>query len=160
MCQSDFGVLEALFEQGPLPVNTIGKEILLTSGSITIAIDRLENRGLVRRRWQEEDRRVCVVELTPTGEELIRKNFHTYMMKMERAASGLSYAERNTLLTLLHKLNLTAQGIVLDKEWKAKKESEPSPTAGKIITAPAKPTQTNVPLVEEEVGFAGFTGLD
>src|SRR5258708_2111769 len=41
---SDFGVLEALLHKGPLPVNEIGKKILLTSGSITVAVDRLEKR--------------------------------------------------------------------------------------------------------------------
>ncbi len=45
MCGSDFAVLEALLHKGPLPVNEIGKKILLTSGSITVAIDRLEKRG-------------------------------------------------------------------------------------------------------------------
>src|SRR5947199_4956019 len=47
MCGSDFAVLEALLHKGPLPVNEIGKKILLTSGSITVAVDRLEKRGLV-----------------------------------------------------------------------------------------------------------------
>jgi MarR family 2-MHQ and catechol resistance regulon transcriptional repressor len=42
MCGSDFAVLEAVLHKGPLPVNEIGKKILLTSGSITSAVDRLE----------------------------------------------------------------------------------------------------------------------
>ena len=46
MCGSDFAVLEALLHKGPLPVNEIGKKILLTSGSITVAVDRLEKKGL------------------------------------------------------------------------------------------------------------------
>jgi MarR family 2-MHQ and catechol resistance regulon transcriptional repressor len=37
---SDFAVLEVLFHKGPQPVNVIGKRVLLTSGSITTAIDR------------------------------------------------------------------------------------------------------------------------
>src|SRR6202165_119785 len=50
MCGSDFAVLEALLHKGPLPVNEIGKKVLLTSGSITVAVDRLEAKGLVERR--------------------------------------------------------------------------------------------------------------
>src|SRR5258708_26039380 len=46
---SDFAVLEMLLHKGPQPVNTIGAKVLLTSGSITAAVDRLEARGLVRR---------------------------------------------------------------------------------------------------------------
>ncbi len=39
MCGSDFAVLEALLHKGPLLVNEIGKKVLLTSGSITVAVD-------------------------------------------------------------------------------------------------------------------------
>jgi DNA-binding MarR family transcriptional regulator len=55
---SDFAVLEALLHKGPLPVNEIGKKVLLTSGSITVAVDRLETKGLVERRASGADRRV------------------------------------------------------------------------------------------------------
>ena len=44
---SDFAVLEVLLHKGPLPVNSIGVRVRLTSGSITTAVDRLEQRGLV-----------------------------------------------------------------------------------------------------------------
>ena len=55
MCGSDFAVLEALLHKGPLAVNEIGKKVLLTSGSITVAVDRLEDRGLVERRAHGTD---------------------------------------------------------------------------------------------------------
>src|SRR5258708_40212975 len=67
MCGSDFAVLEALLHKGPLPVNEIGKKILLTSGSITVAIDRLETKGLVQRRASGTDRRGRIVHLTKEG---------------------------------------------------------------------------------------------
>src|SRR5207237_7348613 len=44
MCGSDFAVLEALLHKGPLPVNEIGKKIMLTSGSITVDVDRFNKR--------------------------------------------------------------------------------------------------------------------
>jgi MarR family 2-MHQ and catechol resistance regulon transcriptional repressor len=39
LCLSDFAILEMLLHKGPLPVNTIGRKIMLTSGSITTAIN-------------------------------------------------------------------------------------------------------------------------
>src|SRR5258707_7934517 len=57
LCGSDFAVLEALLHKGPLPVNEIGKKVLLTSGSITVAVDRLETKELVERRAHGTDRR-------------------------------------------------------------------------------------------------------
>src|SRR5437773_12257184 len=71
MCGSDFAVLEALLHKGPLPVNEIGKKILLTSGSITVAVDRLEQRGLVERRAHGTDRRARGVQLMMEGTTLI-----------------------------------------------------------------------------------------
>src|SRR6202158_5497358 len=56
LCGSDFAVLEALLHKGPLPVNEIGKKVLLTSGSITVAVDRLETKGLVERRAHGTER--------------------------------------------------------------------------------------------------------
>src|SRR3984893_12632580 len=58
---SDFRVLEVLLHKGPLPVNTIGPKVWLTPGSISVAVDRLEKKGLARRR-NTDDRRVRLVE--------------------------------------------------------------------------------------------------
>src|SRR5258705_7412711 len=60
MCGSDFAVLEAVLHKGPLPVNEIGKKVMLTSGSITVAVDRLETKGLVERRAHGTDRRARI----------------------------------------------------------------------------------------------------
>src|SRR5438552_18151158 len=67
MCGSDFAVLEALLHKGPLPINEIGKKVLLTSGSITVAVDRLETKGLVERRAHGTDRRPTTGDVTKAG---------------------------------------------------------------------------------------------
>src|SRR5438046_10662192 len=61
---SDFGVLEALLHKGPLPVNTIGPIVDLTPGSISTAVDRLAETGLVSRVESTEDRRHRVRAVT------------------------------------------------------------------------------------------------
>src|SRR5689334_25305602 len=68
---SDFQALEALLHKGPLPVNEIGRRVMLTSGSMTTAIDRLERKGMVERRTDSNDRRTRMVHLTPAGRRLI-----------------------------------------------------------------------------------------
>src|SRR5438105_7920533 len=88
MCGSDFAVLEALLHKGPLPVNEIGKKILLTSGSITVAVDRLEKRGLVKRRSHGTDRRAMIVHLTKEGRKLITRAYAQHAADLERLASG------------------------------------------------------------------------
>jgi MarR family 2-MHQ and catechol resistance regulon transcriptional repressor len=109
MCGSDFAVLEALLHKGPLPVNEIGKKILLTSGSITVAVDRLEKRGLVERRAHGTDRRARIVHLTNAGRKLITRIYAAHAADMEMlAAASLTKAERKILINLLKKIGYQA----------------------------------------------------
>src|ERR1700720_2178126 len=78
--RSDFAVLEVLLHKGPQPVNIIGKRVLLTSGSITAAVDRLESRKLLRRTADPRDRRSRIVQLTKTGRDLIERAFQKHVM--------------------------------------------------------------------------------
>jgi MarR family 2-MHQ and catechol resistance regulon transcriptional repressor len=105
---SDFFVLEALLHKGPLPVNTIGQKVRLTSGSISIAVDRLVRRKLAERQASLSDKRVRLVQLTEDGRRLIEAAFAMHSAAMETAASGLSETERSHLVRLLKKLGKTA----------------------------------------------------
>ena len=109
LCGSDFAVLEALLHKGPLPVNEIGRKVLLTSGSITVAVDRLETKGLVERRAHADDRRARIVHLTKEGRRLIKRAYAEHAADMERlAAASLTTAERTTLIRLLKKIGYEA----------------------------------------------------
>jgi MarR family 2-MHQ and catechol resistance regulon transcriptional repressor len=101
---SDFRVLEVLLHKGPLPVNTIGPKVWLTPGSISVAVDRLVEKGLVSRKDHPGDRRVRRVELTSKGRALITRVFGEHAAAMEDVADVLSKSERLTLLRLLKKL--------------------------------------------------------
>ena len=117
MCGSDFAVLEALLHKGPLPVNEIGKKVLLTSGSITVAVDRLEMKGLVERRAHGTDRRARVVHLTREGRKVITRIYADHAADMERlAAASLTRAERRTLIRLLKKIGYEAAGASEESE--------------------------------------------
>lgn len=105
---SEFAILEALLHKGPLLVNDIGRRIHLTSGAITTAIDRLEDRGLVVRGEAKTDRRARPVSLTPAGRALISKVFAEHQKNMDAAGSGLTATERGELIELLKKLGTTA----------------------------------------------------
>jgi MarR family transcriptional regulator, 2-MHQ and catechol-resistance regulon repressor len=108
---SDFAALEVLLHKGPTPVNEIGRRVRLTSGSITAAVDRLERKGLVERRGDPEDRRTRMVHLTPAGLKLISCAYADHEAAMERAAAGLTPAERAEAAMLLKKLGKHAEGL-------------------------------------------------
>ncbi|HEY7095300.1 MAG TPA: MarR family transcriptional regulator [Terriglobales bacterium] len=105
---SDFAVLEVLLHKGPQPVNVIGKKVLLTSGSITTAIDRLEKRKLVNRAAHPEDRRARLVELTDKGRRLIEAAFRQHALDMEETIAVLTPSERRQFIRLLKKVGLFA----------------------------------------------------
>jgi MarR family transcriptional regulator, 2-MHQ and catechol-resistance regulon repressor len=100
---SDFAILELLLHKGPQPVNAIGKKVLLTSGSITTAVDRLEARKLVHRAADPNDRRSRIVGLTAAGRRLISTAFKQHANDMERALHVLNSRERSALIRLLKK---------------------------------------------------------
>jgi len=105
---SEFAVLEVLLHKGPLPVNVIGKKVLLTSGSITAAIDRLESRNLVHRTADPQDRRARIVHLTETGKRLIEDGIQRHAIDLEETLAVLKPGERMELIRLLKKAGLWA----------------------------------------------------
>ena len=110
VCFSDFAVLEILLHKGPMPVNTIGRKVRLTSGSITTAVNRLEKKRFVERKSSAEDGRVAMVHLTAKGHAFIEQSFSQHAKRLDDMVSVLSPGERKTLLQLLRKLGKSVQG--------------------------------------------------
>lgn len=105
---SEFTILEALLNKGPLQVNDIGRRVKLTSGAMTSATDRLIERGLVQRGVDDADARARLVSLTRAGRALITKTFDVHKATMDAVAETLTANERETLIDLLKKLGLGA----------------------------------------------------
>jgi MarR family 2-MHQ and catechol resistance regulon transcriptional repressor len=109
MGTTDFGVLEALLHKGPLSVTQLRQKVLLTSGSMTTAVDRLEVRGLVTRNDDAKDRRARIIRLTPEGRRLIECAFADHRDEMETALVDFSKEDRAHLLPLLRRLGRAAE---------------------------------------------------
>ena len=103
---SQFGVLEALLHKGPLCQRDIAAKILKSTGNITMVIDNLEKRGLVRRERDSQDRRYLTVFLTEAGTALITKTFAGVESSIVAEMSVLSENEQELLGTLSKKLGL------------------------------------------------------
>lgn len=104
LTESQFGVLEALHHLGPMCQAHLGRKILKTSGNMTMVIDNLEKRQLVRRARDENDRRYITVHLTPAGEALIRTFFPGHVARIETLMGALTADEQETLRQLCRKL--------------------------------------------------------
>src|SRR6266446_5292033 len=112
---SEFAVLEVLLHKGPQPVNVIGKKVLLSSGSITAAVDRLEAKKLVRRTADRGDLRARIVQLTKRGRRLIERAFQEHAIDMEETMAVLRSSERTELVRLLKKVGMWAAARLDDR---------------------------------------------
>jgi type I restriction enzyme R subunit/putative DNA methylase len=119
MCVTDFAVLELLLSRGPMPVNAIGRKVLLTGGSITTAIDRLSSHGWVVRQPDEKDRRVTRIHLTAEGKAFIEKIFQEHLRGLERLVEPLNPVEVDLLISLLKKVGKRAAGLLVGEPGSA-----------------------------------------
>ena len=108
---TEFAVMEVLFHKGDLTAGEVSKRVLLQSGSLTYVIDKLVERGLVRRKLCETDRRRTYLQLTASGNALMRKIWPGHAAAIELATSGLTLAEKRSAARLLKKMGLHAEVI-------------------------------------------------
>lgn len=108
---SEFAIMEALMHKGPLTITAIGEKVLLTSGSMTAAINRLERRGYVRRRRDAEDGRRFHIHLTDVGRSVIDRAYARHAANLERVAEALTPPERETLVRLLKTIGRRAEAV-------------------------------------------------
>ena len=104
LCISDFMALEALLHKGPLTISEIQAKVLLASGSMTAAVDRVESMGLVVRKTTTKDRRARLLELTPKGRRLIRQAYAEHARHLETIMSVLDAGEKRHFYAALKKL--------------------------------------------------------
>lgn len=106
---NEFAVLELLYHKGRTPLQRIGDKILVTSGSITYTVDKLEEKGLLTRVPCPDDRRVTFAEITPVGTELFDRIFPGHAALIESIMGGLTSDEQHVATSLLKKLGHYAQ---------------------------------------------------
>ena len=106
---TDFMILEALLHKGPLPINEIGKKILLTSGSMTAATNRLLERGLIEKIQDPADGRRFYLHLTKKGLKLISGAYRKHSSSLTELFGCLDHKERSELVRLLKKVGRNAE---------------------------------------------------
>ena len=105
---SQFGILEAIHHLGPLSQRDLGQKILRSSGNITMVIDNLEKRHLVRRERDTSDRRIFIIHLTNEGQKLIRKIFPSHAALITKEMSVLNSTDQKLLGDLCKKVGVDA----------------------------------------------------
>jgi DNA-binding MarR family transcriptional regulator len=106
---NDLAALEHLELAGPLSPTDLAKRLLLTPGSVTALLDRLERAGWVRRRPHATSRRSIVVELSPAARSAAAAaGLEDYDAAVERAARRLTPSEREAAARFLAAVSAAA----------------------------------------------------
>ncbi len=90
---------------GNISQREITERLNLKPGSMSEVLTKLENKGLIKRTQSEDDKRTSIISLTEAG---IEKADEAYETRSERRVEMFSYLddiEKNTLLSLLEKIN-------------------------------------------------------
>ncbi|NML61387.1 MarR family transcriptional regulator [Massilia sp. RP-1-19] len=75
LTHAQFDIIATLGNTAGMTYKELGERTLITKGTLTGVIDRLEQKGLVAREQSSEDKRSFFVRLTPTGEDTFRQAF-------------------------------------------------------------------------------------
>ena len=108
-----FDVLSALRRQGPpceLSPGALLRATLVTSGTMTNRIDRLERAGLVRRRPDPQDKRGVLVTLTATGRSRVDAALADLLAAEQALLATLPVSGRQDLADLLRVLLVPLDG--------------------------------------------------
>ncbi len=118
LTQPQYSVLRVVgkSESGSLAMSEIGRILLVTYADVTMIVDNLEKRNLLKRVRVSHDRRVVRVELTPTGLALWRKIRAIHRRKVAGLMSGLSTRELKELTVSTDKIRARILKVSDDDE--------------------------------------------
>ncbi|MGD0218995.1 MAG: MarR family transcriptional regulator [Acidimicrobiales bacterium] len=98
---TDLDALEHLEADGPLAQSQLGARLSLTSGAITMLVDRLEQAGWVRRTPHPRDRRSTLVELSAQALARLPGGMDAYHARVRTVAGRVRVEEREAILGFL-----------------------------------------------------------
>ena len=101
---AQFDVVATLGNTDGMSFKQLGAETLITKGTLTGVVDRLEQRGLVHREESSTDRRSTIVRLTARGEREFERVFPEHVAYCARAFGVLDEDDMVALERLLGRL--------------------------------------------------------
>ncbi|WP_428772735.1 MarR family winged helix-turn-helix transcriptional regulator [Vibrio sp.] len=97
--------VEVLGNHGAMRMKELAEKLAITTGTLTVQIDKLVNAGLIERCPHPEDRRAIVVALTEQGEALHRQHNQLHLELVAELTRNIQPAQLNVLIDCLDKIN-------------------------------------------------------
>lgn len=105
--RTDLRCVDVLTSAGPQKPTELAAAVGLTSGGLSIALERLERAGYIRRHQHEHDRRSVVVEATDKAHSVDEEIFGRIEQRMRRLLSAFESGELEVILRFLRETRET-----------------------------------------------------
>ena len=102
---TQFDVIATLGNQPPMTCKDLGEKTLVTKGTLTGVLERLEVKGILERKLNPEDARSQMIGLTKEGQALFERVFPMHLQHLEKAFSKLSEKELAEVTKSLQVIN-------------------------------------------------------
>lgn len=117
LTEAQFNVLFALrFSGDGITQAELGKRLVVTRASITSVLDKLEDKGLVRREKVPENRRIYHILLTPEGTALVEGVEPEYRSEVHRILGDLGDEDCRMLINTLERTRVRVRGMLTEAQ--------------------------------------------
>lgn len=96
--------IEIVGHEGAIKMRKLADKLGVTTGTLTVSIDRLEERALLRRVPHKSDRRSYLIELTEKGQEVFRMHHNHHLNLIREMMTDFSEQEQADLNQALKKM--------------------------------------------------------
>lgn len=102
---TQFDVIATLGNQPPMTCKELGEKTLVTKGTLTGVLERLEAKGILERKLNPQDARSQMIGLTEKGQALFEKVFPAHLQHLAKAFNKLDEQELAVVEKSLQSLN-------------------------------------------------------
>jgi DNA-binding MarR family transcriptional regulator len=97
LTMTQFDVIATLGNQLPMSCRQLGEKTLVTKGTLTGVLERLQAKGLILRQLNGDDARSQLIGLTPEGQSVFEKVFPEHLEYLNKAFKKLTSDELKQL---------------------------------------------------------------
>ena len=108
LTESQFYMLDALYHLGPMNQKKLGKKIFRGEGNITMIVNNLEKRKLIKKKQSGEDKRVYIIKLKNEGRELYEKVFPKFLKTIMNEFEGIKEKEHKEFQKICKRIGIKA----------------------------------------------------
>lgn len=108
LTESQFYLLDVLYHLGPMNQKELGNKIFRSEGNITMVVNNLEKRKLIKKKQSGEDKRVYIIKLKNEGRELYEKFFPKFLKTIMNEFEGIKEKEHKEFQKICKRIGIKA----------------------------------------------------